>query len=104
MLIAATPWFLEAHVRPCSDAWAALIRLDPTMALARAEQQGLANASLAAAAADDALRRMWAMYVIAVNQQLLPGRRIVSHTLVLEPLATTSAARRRRVNRPLVTW
>jgi hypothetical protein len=49
-LRAATPWILTAELAQCHGGLEARLMLDPNMATARAEQQSLPDASLAAAA------------------------------------------------------
>jgi hypothetical protein len=83
-LCATTAWFLEVQLLPCPGGWAAFIHLDPNMAKARAEQQGLADKSLSAAANDPRVRLLWAGYVAAVNDALSADVRIVSHTPLLD--------------------
>jgi hypothetical protein len=83
-LRAATPWFLEAQLQARPEGWAALIRLNPTMAKVRAKEQGLADSSLAAAAEDARVRRMWDLYVARVNAALPPDAQIVTYTPMLD--------------------
>jgi hypothetical protein len=57
------------------------MRIDPNMAKARAEQQGLPDRSLTAAARDERVRRVWDAHVAQVNASLPAGQRIVSYAL-----------------------
>jgi hypothetical protein len=84
---ATTPWFLDADLSAHPDGWSASIRLNPTMARVRAEQQGLRDGSLAAAVNDARVRRMWDSYVARANTALPPDAQIVEYTPVFdEPL------------------
>ena len=61
-----------------------MIRLNPTMAKVRAKEQGLADNSLAAAANDVWVQRMWDSYIARANDVLPPGEQIVAYTPLLD--------------------
>jgi hypothetical protein len=84
-LVDATPWFLQARVRRLDAGWEAVVRLDPHMATARAEQQGLKDGSLRAALAEEAVRRTLDAYVARVNRALAPDARIASYAFDIAP-------------------
>jgi hypothetical protein len=81
---ASTPWFLDAEVQARPQGWAALIRLNPTMAKVRATEQGLADRSVAAAAKDTGVRQMWDAYIARANALLPADVQIVDYTPVFD--------------------
>ena len=83
MLRAATPWILRAELQPCPGGFRARVTLDPNMARARADQQGLADPSLPTAAANATVRANLAGYVARVNAKLPDGSRIMAHEIAL---------------------
>jgi hypothetical protein len=92
-----TPWFLGAELNRVPGGWTALIRIDPNMAGARADQQGLPDKSLLAAAKNPRVSRLWADSVARVNASLPPEWKILAFTPVLEcqpagPLAVADDA------------
>lgn len=86
-LCAQTPWFLDAELQPRDGGWAAEVRINPLLAEARAEQQGLADWSLSAAAASPEVRKLWEHYVELANQTLPVGDQIVEFVPLIEDRA-----------------
>jgi hypothetical protein len=81
---ASTPWFLDVDLRARTEGWVAFVRLNPTMAKVRATEQGLRDKSLATAANDEQVRRMWDWYIARANKQLPPDHQIVAYTPVFD--------------------
>src|SRR5262245_57261501 len=64
-----------------NDGWMATVRLNPTLVIARADQQGLPDRSVRAAAASPSLQRQIALVVEQVNEGLPFEHRIVDHVI-----------------------
>lgn len=80
-LCEAVPLIAHVVVTGEPDGRAALLRLDPLLVDARAGQQGLADRSIAAAAADPRVRRMLADAVARVNADCAPQQRIARFSI-----------------------
>lgn len=81
MLQTASPWFLKVDLQPSLGGWSATMQIDPNMAKARADQQGLQDQSLRAAVRDERVRQVWEAHIARVNTSLPAGQRIVSYSL-----------------------
>lgn len=83
----STVWIEDAFVAPAVGGWSARLQLSPTIAAARADNQGLRNTSLRAALKEKAVVDLIDGYVAAVNHRLPDSCRIVSREfdLSLEP-------------------
>lgn len=75
-LRSASRWFLDVELQPSTGGWNAAVRVDPNVAKARAEQQGLPDGSLKAAAKDDRVRHVCDTQIARVNASLPSGQRI----------------------------
>lgn len=61
--------------------WTATLWLDPQLVSARADQQGLHDRSVAAAAGSERVRRALATAVATANIESPDGQQIVNHTI-----------------------
>jgi hypothetical protein len=75
----STAWIEDADVRSSGDGWVARLHLCPTLAAARAEQQGLRDGSLRAALRDNKLRDLIGGYVVEANARLPRSRQVVAY-------------------------
>lgn len=81
-LRAASLMIADVTLTRADGGWHADIALDELMVRIRAEQQGLADDTLEAAARCPRLRQVIAATIARVNAQLPDGQRVVGHTLL----------------------
>lgn len=84
-IVAAWPLIAAAEIADEPAGRVARLRLDPRLLSARAEAQGLADASAEAAAANPRVQRLLIELFVALNEKLPPEARLTRVVVVTGP-------------------